>query len=219
MSLSSNVGGTIMPEWDHAIACGIAQYDTDAASVYPYIETGFCLDVPPLEDPGFKSDVLSQTGKWRWLPLSVGIEELPECDRACAKKWLETTLPGIIATEKKRSQALRALPLTAFRDVQQLDFTGMGFSEDEIVERVNAATRHTIINVKGCQISDVALARMQLSPTLKKLILTYNPLTEKSLQTVASARLAALEVLCAAHTCIPPQEAIKLSTKTLRVFV
>ena len=87
------------------------------------------------------------------------------------------------------------------------------------MKRVNAAASLTIINVKGCQISDVALARMRLPPTLKKLLLTYNPLTEKSLQTVASAQLTGLEVLCAAHTCIPPREAIKLSTKTLRVFV
>jgi Leucine-rich repeat (LRR) protein len=121
--------------------------------------------------------------------------------------------------EKKRAQTLRALPLTAWRNVQQLDFTGMGFSEDEIVERVNAAANPTIINVKGCQISDLTLAHMRLSPTLKKLILTYNPITEKSLKTISSAHLTGLEVLCVAHTLIPPQTAIKLSTQTLRVFV
>lgn len=103
------------------------------------------------------------------VSLFTEISSLSEADRQRVKEWIDANRPVVAALESKRSEELQKLPLAAFRDVKQLDFTKMDFSHAEMVERINALANPTIINLKNCMVSDDEIAQMKLSASLKKI--------------------------------------------------
>lgn len=208
-------------DFENLISMGIAQYDTTEESKYPFIETTLHFNPPELEDAEIARQVSGKEGKFRWIPLAYRTKEsFSQEDQARIEKWMAIIKPLVTSREETRSERLQSLSPEAYATVKHLDFCGMKMPISAIIERINKAQAPTIINLKNCQFSDQDFSRIQLKPSLQKLILSYNPLTDVAVAAIKQANLHNLDVVCLAHTKVAKDFAEQtLSNGKTQVFL
>jgi hypothetical protein len=192
----------------HVYSVGIVQGNVDKSTKFPFAEPRYKISPPPSREKAFAACKTDREIQDQWIStlLETVTGEKPQIVSADDKVWLSQQMKTVEKLEKERAVDLRKKSLEEFKDVAQLDFSFLHFSQKEIIERVNASPSLALLNLKQCDVTDEMLTQLKFPETLRLLILSYTKITDKSVPLLK--KLSQLTRICVSKTQVTKAEAL-----------